>query len=100
MGRPLIVPKLVSIGYPLRLGAKLLFFSQFKVVRSERDVVAVREFPTSNRSKPTTVLTCTKSQSTDDLLPIGYSLPEFKKISSNFKIEILRLQIALNLYEF
>ena len=40
-GRPLIVPKLVSIGYPLRLGAKLLFFSQLKIVRSERDVVAV-----------------------------------------------------------
>ena len=45
MGRPLIVPKLVSIGYPLRLGAKLLFFSQFKVVRSGRDVVAVAEIP-------------------------------------------------------
>ena len=44
MGRPLIVPKLVSIGYPLRLGAKLLFFSQLKIVRSERDVVAVARF--------------------------------------------------------
>ena len=40
----LIVPKLVSIGYPLRLGAKLLFFSQLKIVRSERDVVAVVRF--------------------------------------------------------
>ena len=44
MGRPLIVPKLVSIGYPLRLVAKLLFFSQLKIVRSERDVVAVSRF--------------------------------------------------------
>ena len=44
MGRPIIVPKLVSIGYPLRLGAKLLLFSQFKVVRSERDVVAAARF--------------------------------------------------------
>jgi len=44
MGRPLIVPKLVSIGYPLRLGAKLLFFPQLKIVRSERDVVAVARF--------------------------------------------------------
>ena len=44
MGRPLIVPKLVSIGYPLRLGAKLLFFAQLKIVRSERDVVAVARF--------------------------------------------------------
>ena len=44
MGRPLIVPKLVSIGYPLRLGAKLLFFSQLKIVRSERDVVPVARF--------------------------------------------------------
>ena len=95
MARRLIVPKLVSIGYPLRLGAKLLFFSQLKIVRSERDVVAVRDFPTSNRSKPTKVLTCTISQSTDDRLPIGYSLPDFKKISSNFKIEIFQLPIAL-----
>ena len=44
MGRPLIVPKLVSIGYPLRLEAKLLLFYQLKIVRSERDVVAVARF--------------------------------------------------------
>ena len=43
-GRPLVVPKLVSIGYPFRLGAKLIFFSQYKIVRSERDVVAVARF--------------------------------------------------------
>ena len=30
--------------YPLGLGAKLLFFSQLKILRSERDVVAVARF--------------------------------------------------------
>ena len=66
--------------YPLGLGAKLLFFSQLKSLRSERDVVAVARFPTSNRSNPTTVLTGTKSPHTDDCLPIGYSLPDFQLI--------------------
>ena len=66
--------------YPLGLGAKLLFFSQLKSLRSERDVVAVATFPTSNRSNPTTVLTGTKSPHTDDCLPIGYSLPDFQLI--------------------
>ena len=39
--------------YPLGLGAKLLFFSQLKILRSERDVVAVREptLPSWGRSQ-------------------------------------------------
>ena len=86
--------------YPLALGDKLLFFSQLKSLRSERDIVAVREFPSSSRSKPITVFTCRKSPYTDDRLPIGYSPPDFQLIWNNFKIEILQLQIALKPYEF
>ena len=70
------------------------------MVKSERDVVAEARFPTSIRSKPTTVLTGTKSLRTDDGLPIGYLLLAFQLIWNNFKIEIFQLQMGLNPYEF
>ena len=43
-GRPSIVPKHFSIGYPLGPGTKDLFFSKFKNMRSGKDVLAVRDF--------------------------------------------------------
>ena len=93
MGRPSIVPKHFLIGYPLGPAMK---YSKPKNVRSERDVVAVRDFPTSNHFKTIPFFTCRKSPRVDDHLPIGYSLPDFQLIWNNFKIEILQLQIALN----
>ena len=59
-----------------------------------------RDFAISNRSKPICVLTRTKSLYMLDSLPIGYHLPDFQLIWSNFKIEIFQLQTALNPYEF
>ena len=50
--------------YPLGLGAKLLFFYQLKSLRSERDVELLREFPTSNRSKPYPATRCWHSTAT------------------------------------
>ena len=55
-----------------------------------------RVLSTSNRSKPICVLTRTKSLYMLDSLPIGYHLPDFQLIWSNFKIEIFQLQTALN----
>ena len=76
-----------------------VFFSKCNAVRSERDVVAVRDSTTSNRPKPIAVLTCKTSPRTDERLLIGYSLPDFWLIWNNFKIWILQLQITLNPYE-
>ena len=59
-----------------------------------------RDFAISNRSKPIRVLTRKKSLYMLDRLPIGYHLPDFQLIWSNFKIEISQLQTALNPYEF
>ena len=42
------------------------------------------DFATSNCSKPIWVLTRTKCSCSDDNLPIGYSLPNFQQIWSNF----------------
>ena len=68
--------------------------------KSERDVVAVRDFLASICSKSIGVLTGAKCSRSDDRLPIGNFLPDFQQIWSNFKIEISELQIALNLLEF
>ena len=56
---------------------KLVYYSELKMVKSERDVLAVRDFITSTRPKPIAVLTCKTSPRTDDRLLIGYSLPDF-----------------------
>ena len=43
-----------------------------------------RDFSTSNSSKPIWVLTRTKCSCSDDRLPMGYLLPDFQPIWSNF----------------
>ena len=62
--------------------------------KSERDVVALRDFLTSNCSTSIRVWTCTKCSWSDDRLPLGYLLPDFQQIWSNFKIEIFQLQMT------
>ena len=59
-------------------------FSRFKGTFWSHFIFFLTNFPTSNRSKPTTVLTCKKSPHTDDRLPMGYSLPDFQQIWRNF----------------
>ena len=58
------------------------------------------DFATWNRSKPIWVWTSTKSLYMLYRLSIGYHLPDFQLIWSNFKIDIFQLQTALNPYEF
>ena len=48
--------------------------------KSERDVVALRDFLTSNCSTSIRVWTCTKCSWSDDRLPLGYLLPDFQQI--------------------
>ena len=48
--------------------------------KSERDVVALRDFLTSNCSTSIRVWTCTKCSWSDDRLPLGYFLPKFQQI--------------------
>ena len=54
----------------------------------------LRDFLTSNCSTPIRVWTCTKYSWSDDRLPLGYLLPDFQQIWSNFKIEIFQLQMT------
>ena len=71
-------PKMLVQRWPPTYSLLLARFSaDFKQLQN-------RNFWTSNRSKPIRVLTSTKPPRSDDHLPMGYSLPDFQLIWSNF----------------
>ena len=73
---------ILNIMKTLYASFQLFSLSAFKV-RSNFIHFSIKK-KTSNRSKPIGVLTPTKSSCSDDRLPIGYSMPDFRPNWSNF----------------
>ena len=71
------------------------FLLTFLSARSNLVIISQKKNLTSNRSKPIGVLTRTKSSCSDERLPIGYSLPDFQLIWSNFLNRSLHFSLKL-----